>query len=184
MSILAGGRALHGSGKKFRHPVSGDSAPERARAGQGTGKPHRPFRKGRKSHIQHPGDRHLGEGRPPPSPGSSPPPPEDERRVVVEPADGLGADTTATVLRDGREAGHTLREEVVTEPVEGLVRVGTGADGDDAPPSGAAGLDWQAPARCESGGDPGAGRRPEDRTDHRPEPPQTGRRAGAGKMWG
>jgi hypothetical protein len=82
--------------------------------------------------------------------------PEGERRVVVEPEDGLREVTTATVLRDGEEVEHPLREEIVTEPVEGLVRVGTGADGDDAPPSGAAGLNWQALARCESGGDPGA----------------------------
>ncbi|WP_435109626.1 ubiquitin-like domain-containing protein [Nocardiopsis synnemataformans] len=82
--------------------------------------------------------------------------PEGERSVVVEPEDGLREVTTATVLRGGKEVEHTLREEVVAEPVEGLVEVGTGAAGDDAPPAGAAGLNWQALARCESGGDPGA----------------------------
>ncbi len=82
--------------------------------------------------------------------------PEGERSVVIEPEDGLREVTTATVLRGGREVEHTLREEVVTEPVEGLVEVGTGASGDDAPPAGGAGLNWQALARCESGGDPGA----------------------------
>lgn len=82
--------------------------------------------------------------------------PEGERRVVTEPEDGLREVTTATVLRGGREVEHTLREEVVTEPVEGLVEVGTGTAGDDAPTAGAAGLNWQALARCESGGDPAA----------------------------
>ncbi|CAL9448136.1 Resuscitation-promoting factor Rpf2 [Nocardiopsis dassonvillei] len=84
--------------------------------------------------------------------------PEGERNVLTEPEDGVRRVTTATVLRNGKEVEEVLEEEVVTEPVEGVVEVGTKAP-QGTPPAGggaAADLNWSALARCESGGNPAA----------------------------
>ncbi|MFE1103959.1 ubiquitin-like domain-containing protein [Nocardiopsis alba] len=86
--------------------------------------------------------------------------PEGEREIVTEPEDGLKEVTTATVLREGEEVEHELSEKIVTEPVAGLVEIGTKVEEAtaDLPEAGgeAAGLDWAGLAACESGGDPTA----------------------------
>lgn len=84
--------------------------------------------------------------------------PEGERKVLTEPEDGVKRVTTATVLRNGEEVEKVLEEEVLTEPVGGVVEIGTKAP-ESTPPAGggaAADLNWAALARCESGGNPGA----------------------------
>ncbi|MFD6098998.1 ubiquitin-like domain-containing protein [Nocardiopsis flavescens] len=84
--------------------------------------------------------------------------PEGERNVVTEPEDGVKRVTTATVLHNGEEVEKVLEEEVLTEPVAGVVEVGTKAP-EGTPPQGggAAGdLNWSALAQCESGGNPTA----------------------------
>lgn len=88
--------------------------------------------------------------------------PEGEREVVIEPEDGLKEITTLLVLRHGEEVEHELSEEIVTEPVEGLVEIGTKAEEEEdasTPPQGggaAGGLNWAGLAECESNGDPTA----------------------------
>jgi hypothetical protein len=86
--------------------------------------------------------------------------PEGEREVLTEPEDGLKEVTTLLVLRHGEEVEHELSEKVVTEPVQGLVEIGTRADEDaSSPPPGgeaAGGLNWAGLAECESNGDPAA----------------------------
>lgn len=85
--------------------------------------------------------------------------PEGEREVVTEAEDGVKEVTTATILHNGKERDHELDEEVVTEPVEGLVKVGTQEEEEGTAPEGggAAGdLNWAGLADCESGGDPTA----------------------------
>ncbi|GHD23954.1 hypothetical protein GCM10007147_19790 [Nocardiopsis kunsanensis] len=84
--------------------------------------------------------------------------PEGEREVVTEAEDGVKEVTTATILRNGEEHEHQLREEVITEPVDGLVKVGTQQEEGSAPEGGGAAgdLNWAGLAECESGGDPTA----------------------------
>lgn len=86
--------------------------------------------------------------------------PEGEREVVTEAEDGVKEVTTATVLHNGQEREYELDEEIVTEPVEGLVKIGTQKEEEEGtPPEGggdAAGLNWAGLAECESGGDPSA----------------------------
>ena len=88
-----------------------------------------------------------------------------EERTVREAEDGVKEVTVLPVREEGEEAERVLKEEVVEEPVDGIVEVGTAepgqadsADGaDGAAPGGAAGgLNWSALAQCESGGDPTA----------------------------
>lgn len=84
--------------------------------------------------------------------------PEGEREVVTEAEDGVKEVTTATILHNGEEREHELDEEIVTEPVEGLVKVGTQEEEGTAPEGGGAAgdLNWAGLAECESGGDPTA----------------------------
>ena len=86
--------------------------------------------------------------------------PEGEREVVTEAEDGVKEVTTATILHHGQEREYELDEEVVTEPVDGLVKIGTQEEEEEgSPPEGggdAADLNWAGLADCESGGDPNA----------------------------
>ncbi|MFL1379435.1 ubiquitin-like domain-containing protein [Nocardiopsis protaetiae] len=84
--------------------------------------------------------------------------PEGEREVVTEPRDGLKRVTTATVLHHGEEVEKVLEEEIVTEPVEGVVEIGTKAPAGTPPAGGGAAgsLNWAGLAQCESGGNPAA----------------------------
>lgn len=87
--------------------------------------------------------------------------PEGETEVITEPEDGLKEITTLLVLRDGEEVEHELSEQIVTEPVQGLVEIGTKAEEEDTstPPQGggeAGSLNWAGLAECESNGNPTA----------------------------
>ncbi|WP_051043099.1 resuscitation-promoting factor [Nocardiopsis xinjiangensis] len=86
--------------------------------------------------------------------------PAGEREVVTEAEDGVKEVTTATILHNGEERERELDEEIVTEPVEGLVKVGTQEEEEEgtAPEGGGAAgdLNWAGLAECESGGDPTA----------------------------
>uniref|UniRef100_UPI000594BA16 ubiquitin-like domain-containing protein n=1 Tax=Nocardiopsis chromatogenes TaxID=280239 RepID=UPI000594BA16 len=88
-----------------------------------------------------------------------------EERTVREAEDGVKEVTVLPVLEEGEETERVLEEEVVEEPVDGIVEVGTAepgesdaADAADAAGAGGAagGLNWSALAQCESGGDPSA----------------------------
>lgn len=89
-----------------------------------------------------------------------------ERNTVEEPQDGLKEVTTAMVLMDGEETEHVLDEEVIEEPVDGVVEVGTqepepeeteessSSDVDPNVGGDVDSLNWSGLAQCESGGNP------------------------------
>ncbi|MDA2805955.1 ubiquitin-like domain-containing protein [Nocardiopsis sp. LSu2-4] len=76
-----------------------------------------------------------------------------EERTVREAEDGVKEVTVLPVLEEGEEAERVLEEQVVEEPVDGVVEVGTAEPGQAGS---AGGLNWSALAQCESGGDPSA----------------------------
>ena len=78
-----------------------------------------------------------------------------EERVIVKGRPGLKQVTFALLTRDGRrQAKQPVAEKLLRAPVVRVVRVGTRAPAFAR--TGAERLNWQALARCESGGNPRA----------------------------
>ncbi|QBI55843.1 resuscitation-promoting factor [Streptomonospora litoralis] len=83
--------------------------------------------------------------------------PEGEEKVVKKPEDGVKKVTTATIMEQGVETEHVIKEEVVKKPVKGITEIGTKPEEPQIDASAeASSLNWAALAECESGGDPTA----------------------------
>lgn len=83
--------------------------------------------------------------------------PEGEEKVVQEPEDGVKEVTTATIMKEGVETEHVIKEKVVKKPTKGITEIGTKEPEPEIDSSAeASSLNWSALAECESGGDPTA----------------------------